>query len=56
MNVVEVWRAKQVFVLKRGRGTGYAGVQNPVYTNDNTRMYFGDAKESIDALLNAMAA
>jgi len=56
MNVVEVWRAKQVIVLKRGRGTGYAGVQNPVYTNDNTRMYFGDAKASIDALLGAMKA
>ncbi len=56
MNVVEVWRARQVIVLKRGRGTGYAGVQNPVYTNDNTLMYFGDAKASIDALLSELRA
>ena len=38
-------------VLKRGMATGYAGVQNPLFFKENTRMYFGDAKESLDAVL-----
>ena len=51
MPVLEVWKAKQVFVSKRGQGTGYSGIENPLFYKDNTRMFFGDAKKSIDALL-----
>ena len=51
MPVLEVWKAKQVFVSKRGQGTGYSGIENPLFYKDNTRMYYGDAKDSIGALL-----
>jgi len=51
MPVLEVWKAKQVFVSKRGQGTGYSGIENPLFFKDNTRMFYGDAKASIDALL-----
>jgi NAD(P) transhydrogenase subunit beta len=51
MPVLEVWKAKQCFVLKRGQGTGYSGIENPLFFKENTRMYYGDAKASIDALL-----
>ena len=52
MPVLEVWKAKQVFVSKRGQGTGYSGIENPLFYKDNTRMYYGDAKESVGALLS----
>ena len=51
MPVLEVWKAKQVFVSKRGQGTGYSGIENPLFFKENTRMYYGDAKASIDQLL-----
>jgi len=51
MPVLEVWRAKQVFVSKRGQGTGYSGIENPLFFKENTRMFYGDAKTSINALL-----
>jgi H+-translocating NAD(P) transhydrogenase subunit beta len=51
MPVLEVWKAKQVFVSKRGQGTGYSGIENPLFFKENTRMFYGDAKKSIDALL-----
>ncbi|TCU15421.1 NAD(P) transhydrogenase subunit beta [Rhizobium azibense] len=51
MPVLEVWKAKQVFVSKRGQGTGYSGIENPLFYKENTRMYYGDAKESINKLL-----
>ena len=51
MPVLEVWKAKQVFVSKRGQGTGYSGIENPLFYKENTRMFYGDAKASIDALL-----
>ncbi len=51
MPVLEVWKAKNVIVLKRGQGTGYSGIENPLFFKDNTRMYYGDAKASIDDLL-----
>ncbi|MCK0746390.1 NAD(P)(+) transhydrogenase (Re/Si-specific) subunit beta [Chromohalobacter nigrandesensis] len=51
MPVLKVWDAKQVFVCKRGQGTGYSGIENPLFFKENTRMLYGDAKSSIDALL-----
>jgi NAD(P) transhydrogenase subunit beta len=51
MPVLEVWKAKLVFVSKRGQGTGYSGIENPLFFKDNTRMFYGDAKESLDTLL-----
>ncbi|WP_421982367.1 NAD(P)(+) transhydrogenase (Re/Si-specific) subunit beta [Roseibium sp.] len=51
MPVLEVWKAKQVFVSKRGQGTGYSGIENPLFYKENTRMYYGDAKASLDKLL-----
>ena len=51
MPVLECWKAKQVFVSKRGQGTGYSGIENPLFYRENTRMFYGDAKKSIDALL-----
>jgi len=51
MPVLEVWKAKTTIVLKRSMATGYAGVDNPLFYRENTRMLFGDAKESISAVL-----
>jgi NAD(P) transhydrogenase subunit beta len=51
MPVLECWKAKQVFVSKRGQGTGYSGIENPLFYKDNTRMFYGDAKASLDLLL-----
>ncbi|MEM0946913.1 MAG: NAD(P)(+) transhydrogenase (Re/Si-specific) subunit beta [Pseudomonadota bacterium] len=51
MPVLEVWKAKQTFVMKRGQGTGYSGIENPLFFKENTRMFYGDAKASLDTLL-----
>lgn len=51
MPVLKVWEAKQVFVSKRGQGTGYSGIENPLFFKENTRMFYGDARESLNALL-----
>ncbi|OSP53887.1 NAD(P) transhydrogenase subunit beta [Pseudoruegeria sp. SK021] len=55
MPVLEVWKAKQVFVSKRGQGTGYSGIENPLFFKENTRMFYGDAKDSLNALLAKIA-
>ncbi|WP_128253836.1 NAD(P)(+) transhydrogenase (Re/Si-specific) subunit beta [Falsirhodobacter deserti] len=52
MPVLKVWEAKQVFVSKRGQGTGYSGIENPLFFKENTRMFYGDAKGSIGQLVN----
>ncbi len=55
MPVLECWKAKQVFVSKRGQGTGYSGIENPLFYKDNTRMFYGDAKASLDSLLQKIS-
>ena len=54
MPVLECWKGKTTIVLKRSMATGYAGVQNPLFFKDNTRMLFGDAKDSLDAVFKAL--
>jgi len=51
MPVIKVWEAKNVVVFKRGKGKGYAGVENPLFFKDNTRMLFGDAKQSLEDIM-----
>jgi NAD(P) transhydrogenase subunit beta len=51
MPVLKVWEAQNVVVLKRSMASGYAGVQNPLFFLENTRMLFGDAKESVERLV-----
>jgi NAD(P) transhydrogenase subunit beta len=53
MPVLEVWKAKSVIVMKRSMATGYAGVQNPLFFEENSRMLFGDAKASVEAILSS---
>jgi NAD(P) transhydrogenase subunit beta len=54
MPVLPVWEAESCIVFKRGRGAGYAGVENPLFFKPRTRMLYGDAKSSSDALLAAL--
>ena len=51
MPVLEVWKAKQVFISKRGQGKGYSGIENPLFFKENSRMVYGDAKKSLDTIL-----
>jgi NAD(P) transhydrogenase subunit beta len=54
MPVLECWKGKISVVLKRGMATGYAGVQNPLFFKENTRMLFGDAKKTMDEALTIL--
>jgi len=54
MPVLEVWNAKTVIVSKRSMATGYAGVENPLFFKENTRMLFGDAKDSVEAIRQSL--
>ncbi|MCA4727292.1 NAD(P)(+) transhydrogenase (Re/Si-specific) subunit beta [Mycolicibacterium fortuitum] len=54
MPILDVDHAKSVVVIKRSMGHGYAGIGNELYTNPNTRMYFGDAKQALSAIMNAI--
>jgi NAD(P) transhydrogenase subunit beta len=51
MPVLEVWKSRQVFICKRGKGTGYSGIENPLFFKENSRMFYGDAKASMDSLI-----
>ena len=52
MPVLKVWQSKQVIVMKRSLGVGYAAVDNPIFFKENTNMLLGDAKKTCDGLLN----
>ncbi len=54
MPVLQVWEAEHVVVFKRSMSTGYAGVQNPLFFRENTRMLFGDARERVEDILRAL--
>jgi NAD(P) transhydrogenase subunit beta len=54
MPVLEVWKAKIAIVMKRSMASGYAGVENPLFFREGTRMLFGDAKKNVDAILAAL--
>ena len=51
MPVLEVWKARQVIISKRGQGRGYSGIENPLFYRENSRMLYGDAKASLDQIL-----
>ena len=52
MPIINAFEARTVFVLKRGKGTGFSGIENPLFTNDNTVMIYGDAKQTVSALVS----
>ena len=56
MPVLEVWKARQVIISKRGQGRGYSGIENPLFFKDNSRMLYGDAKASLDQLLASITS
>ena len=54
MPVLEVWKARQVIISKRGQGRGYSGIENPLFYKDNSQMLYGDAKASLDQILSQL--
>ena len=54
MPVLHVWEAGRVIVFKRSMATGYAGVDNPLFFRENTSMLFGDAKDTVEAIIRAL--
>ena len=52
MPIINAFEARTVFVLKRGKGTGFSGIENPLFTNDNTVMIYGDAKQTVSSLVS----
>jgi NAD(P) transhydrogenase subunit beta len=54
MPVLECWKGKTTIVMKRSMASGYAGVQNPLFFKENTRMFFGDAKQSLEKVLKVI--
>ena len=56
MPVLHAWEAAEVVILKRSMATGYSGIDNPLFYKDNSKMLFGDAKQSVDEILAALKA
>lgn len=54
MPILNATDAKHVIVMKRGRGTGYSGIENPLFFHDQTKMYFGDAKASLQEIITEL--
>jgi NAD(P) transhydrogenase subunit beta len=54
MPILNVDQAHNIVVLKRGRGTGFAGIPNPLFSNEKTKMLFGDAKPSVESLVSGV--
>ena len=52
MPIINAFEARTVFVLKRGKGAGFSGIENPLFTNENTVMIYGDAKQTVSALVS----
>ncbi len=55
MPVLRVWEAREVVVFKRSMAAGYAGVQNPLFTRENSRMLFGDARDRVEDIVRELA-
>lgn len=55
MPIIDAYKSKQVIVMKRGMGSGYADIPNPMFFQPNTKMLFGDAKATCDAIRAALA-
>lgn len=56
MPVLQAWNAGRVFVVKRGQGVGFAGIENPLFFRDNTNMLYGDAKKVASSLITEVKA
>jgi H+-translocating NAD(P) transhydrogenase subunit beta len=54
MPVLKVWEAENVIVFKRSMASGYAGVANPLFFKENTKMLFGDAKDKVEEILRSI--
>jgi NAD(P) transhydrogenase subunit beta len=54
MPVIEVWNARRVIVMKRSMAAGYAGIENPLFYKENADMLYGDAKESVLAIVHEL--
>ena len=55
MPVCQVWKGKQIFVIKRGAGKGYAAIENPLFYKANTKMYYGDADPKVKEIIELLA-
>lgn len=55
MPVCQVWKGKQIYVIKRGKGKGYAAIENPLFYKNNTKMYYGDADPKVKEIIEHLA-